>query len=64
MGKKFLYNTFLNIGIIVLAYCTIAAYNGQQYSIMVGSILGISALIYLKIKLAKKVKEMIKTSNK
>ncbi|WP_134089691.1 DUF6358 family protein [Olivibacter sp. XZL3] len=64
MGKKFLYNIFLNIGIIVLAYCTVAAYNGKQYSIMAGSILGIAALIYLKIKLAKSVKEMIKTGNK
>ncbi|MEH6304543.1 DUF6358 family protein [Olivibacter sp. CPCC 100613] len=64
MGKQILYNIFLNIGILVLAYCTIASYNGKQYGIMAGSILGIAALIYLKIKLAKKVKEIIRNGKK
>jgi len=64
MGKQILYNIFLNIGILLLAYCAIAAYNGKQYVIMAGSIFGIAAMIYLKIRLAKKVRRIIKSGKK
>lgn len=64
MGKQFLYNIALNIGILILAYCSIAAYHGKQYGIMAGTIVGIALLIYLKIRLAKHVKQLIKARKK
>jgi len=64
MGKKILYNIFLNIGIIVLAYCAVASYNEKQYLILTGSIIGIAGLIYLKVRLAKNVRQTIKTGKK
>ena len=64
MGKQIFFNIALNIGILVLAYCSIAAYNSKQYGIIVGFVLGIAALIYLKIKLAKKVKQLIRERKK
>jgi len=64
MGKQIFYNIALNIGILVLAYCSIAAYNEKQYGIMLGCLIGIAALIYLKVKLAKRVKQLIKTRKK
>jgi len=64
MGKQILYNVTLNIGILILAYCAIAAFNGKQYGIMAGSVIGIGALIYLKIQLAKKIRTLIKSKKK
>ncbi|WP_222852239.1 DUF6358 family protein [Olivibacter sp. SDN3] len=60
MTKHILYNIFLNIGILVLAYCSIAAYNEKQFFILGGCIIGIALLVYLKVRLAKKVRQHIK----
>ncbi|GAA4803612.1 hypothetical protein GCM10023231_35800 [Olivibacter ginsenosidimutans] len=64
MVKQFLYNIALNIGILVLAYCAIAAYHGKQYAIIAGACIGVAALIYLKVRLAKNVKQMLKIRKK
>jgi len=64
MGKQILYNVALNVGILVLAYCAIASFNEKQYGIMAGSIIGIGALIYLKVQLAKKIRTIIKSKKK
>ena len=64
MGKQIFYNIILNIGILVLAYCSIAAFNEKQYGIIAAFVLGIAVLIYLKIKLAKKVKQLLQERKK
>jgi len=64
MGKKFLYNILLNIGILILAYCAIAAFHARQYLILACAIAGIALLIYLKIRLTKQVRKMLKGEKK
>ena len=60
MVKKLLYSTFLNIGIIVLLYSAFIAFNQQQYGIVAASVLGLAALVYLKIKVLKQVRQVKK----
>jgi len=60
MVKKLLYSTFLNIGIIVLLYSAFIAFNQQQYGILVAAALGLVALIYLKVKVLKQVRQVRK----
>lgn len=60
MLKKLLYSTFLNVGIIVLLYSAFISFNKQQYGILVGAILALCALVYLKIKVLKQVREISK----
>ncbi len=56
MRKKLLYNVLLNVGLIVLVFSAVAAYNNQQYSILSVAAIGILLLIYLKIQLMKQVR--------
>jgi len=42
----------------------VASYNEKQYLILTGSIIGIAGLIYLKVRLAKNVRQAIKTGKK
>lgn len=60
MVKKLLYSTFLNIGIIVLLYSGFVAFNQQQYGILVAAVIGLAALIYLKAKVLKQVRQIKK----
>lgn len=60
MVKRLLYSTFLNIGIIVLLYSAFIAFNQQQYGILVAAALGLVALIYLKVKVLKQVRQVRK----
>jgi len=60
MVKKLLYSTFLNIGIMVLVYSSFIAYNNNQYGILAGALLAAAALIYLKVKVLKQVREINK----
>jgi len=60
MLKKLLYSTFLNVGIIVLLYSSVVAYNNQQYGILAGALLAACALIYLKVQVLKQVREINK----
>jgi hypothetical protein len=56
MRRKLLYNVLLNIGLIVLVFCAVAAYNSQQYGILSIAVIGIVLLIYLKVRLMKQVR--------
>lgn len=56
MRKKLLYNVLLNVGLIVLVFSAVAAYNNQQYGILSVAAIGTLLLIYLKIQLMKQVR--------
>ncbi|WP_118193582.1 DUF6358 family protein [Albibacterium indicum] len=56
MVKKLLYSTFLNIGIMVLLYCGFIAINTKQYLLLMGIIPGLALLIYLKVRLLRKIR--------
>jgi hypothetical protein len=58
MVKKLLYNTFLNLGIIVLLYSAFVSFNQQQYGILVAAVLGLAVLIYLKAKMLKQIRKI------
>ena len=60
MLKRLLFSTLLNIGIIVLLYFGFIAFNQAEYGVLVGAILLVIVLIYLKIKILKQVKDMKK----
>ncbi|WP_132223453.1 DUF6358 family protein [Albibacterium bauzanense] len=60
MLKRLLFSTLLNLGIILSLYFAFTAYNKMEYGILVGTILLVVVLIYLKIKILKQVKDMKK----
>lgn len=60
MGKKMIYSVILNLGIILLAYCLFASFNGNQYYFTAMSVIGIALLIYLKINLLKSIRNTTK----
>jgi len=60
MLKRLLFSTLLNIGIVFTLYYAFIAFNKMEYGILVGAILLIAVLIYLKIKILKQVKEIKK----
>ena len=65
MTKHFLYNTLLNIGLILMVMAAIAAYNTETQNSEKYLILGITVLIigllgYLKFRLLKQVRKLTK----
>lgn len=64
MGKKFIYNVLLNIGLIAMVYTAVSAYNNQQFLIVILSICIAIALSFLKIRLLKQVREITKDHSK
>jgi|GEM_PF-484035 len=64
MKKRFFYNVFLNIGIIVLLFLGVSAYKGQQYLLVVTVALFIVLLAFLKYRLLKQVKASIDERSK
>lgn len=57
MKLKFLYNTLLTIGIVLMFLSAIAAFKSGQYPIMAFSIAVLLLLFYLKIRLLREVRE-------
>lgn len=57
MKLKFLYNTLLTIGIVLMFLSALASYNSGQYLIMTASVAILLLLFFLKIRLLKEVKE-------
>ncbi len=57
MKLKFLYNTLLTIGIVLMFLSAIASYRSTQYTIMAASIAVLLLLFYLKIRLLREIKE-------
>ena len=60
MKKHILYNTLLNIGLILMVLSTVAAYNSGQYPVLAISVVIIAVLIYLKYQLLKQVRQITK----
>jgi len=60
MLKRLLFSTLLNLGIILSLYYAFIAFNKAEYGILVGAILFVVVLIYLKIKILKQVKDFKK----
>ncbi len=65
MKRHFLYNTLLNIGLILMMLTAIAAYNGETQNNEKYFILGITVVIilllgYLKYRLLKQVRQLTK----
>lgn len=60
MAKNLLYSTLLNVGIMVLLYCVFIAINTKQYLILAGALVGLALLVYLKVRLLRKIKTMTK----
>lgn len=60
MKKHILYNTLLNIGLILMVFSSVAAYNSENYPILVVSVVIIAVLIYLKYQLIRQVRQMTK----
>lgn len=64
MGKKFIYNVLLNIGLIAMVYTAVSSYKTEQFTIMILSICIAIALAFLKIRLLKQVREITKDHSK
>lgn len=60
MGKKFIYNILLNIGLIAVVYTAVASFKKEQYEIMIVALAIVGLLSFLKIKLLKQVREITK----
>jgi hypothetical protein len=60
MLKKILFNIFLNIAIIVVVVCLVWAFKNGFYLYIIAGLPPLAMLVYLKIRLAKSVKESIK----
>lgn len=58
MAKKILFNILLNIAIITVVLSAIWSFNNQHYGLLVGAVVVLAMLIFLKIKLVKSVREL------
>ncbi len=58
MAKKILLNILLNIAIMTIVLSAIWSYNNAHYGLLVGTIMLLAMLIFLKIRLVKKVREL------
>lgn len=64
MGRKFIYNVLLNIGLIAMVFAAVSAFNNGQYFIVIGAVCIIAFLSFLKIRLLKQVREITKANDK
>lgn len=64
MGKKFIYNVLLNIGLIAMVYTAVSSYKKEQFLIVILSICIAIVLSFLKIRLLKQVREITKDHSK
>lgn len=60
MKTYFLYNTLLNIAVILMGLAVWAAYRSEQYIIMAITVLIVIILGWLKYRLLKQVRQRIK----
>lgn len=60
MKLKFLYNTLLTIGIVLMFLSAVAAFNSDQYLIMGISIAVMILLFWLKVQLLKQVRDTVR----
>lgn len=59
MKLKFLYNTLLTVGIVLMFLSAIASYQSQQYGFMAASLAVLVVLFWLKVRLLKDVRQTI-----
>jgi len=60
MKWKFLYNTLLTLGIVLMFLSAIASFQSEQYNIMAFSVAVLLLLFWLKVRLLKDVRQTIK----
>ncbi|HLT41965.1 MAG TPA: DUF6358 family protein [Sphingobacteriaceae bacterium] len=63
MGKKFIYNVLLNIGLIAMVFAAVSSFKKEQYIITVLALVIVAFLSFLKIKLLKQVREITKENS-
>lgn len=57
MKMKFLYNTLLTIGIVLMFLSALSAYRSEQYWITAASVAIMLILFFLKFRLLKEIRE-------
>lgn len=60
MLKKILFNIFLNIALIVLVLCIVWSVKNGFYLYAIAALPPLAMLIFLKVRLAKSVRDMTK----
>ncbi|MXV14201.1 DUF6358 family protein [Hufsiella ginkgonis] len=61
MGYKILLNIAYNIALFLMVMSAIWSFNHQRYGLLLGSIFVMVIVVYLKIRLIKKIKELTKS---
>lgn len=64
LKRNLLYNTLLNVGLILMIFSAVAAYNSQQYIYLAISAVIAVFLIYAKYLLIKQVRDLAKSRDK
>lgn len=64
LKRNLLYNILLNVGLILMIFSAVAAYNSQQYLYLAISAILAIFLVYAKYLLIKQVREMGKEMQK
>jgi threonine/homoserine/homoserine lactone efflux protein len=64
MAKKFIYNILLNLALIAMVFAGISSFKKEQYLVTVLAVVIFAFLFYLKIKLSKQVRAIIKENSK
>lgn len=60
MLKKILFNIFLNIAIIVVAFCLVWSFKNAYYLYVIAGLPPLAMLVYLKFRLVKSVRSLTK----
>jgi hypothetical protein len=60
MLKKILFNIFLNIAIIVVAFCLVWCFKNAYYLYVIAGLPPLAMLVYLKFRLVKSVRSLTK----
>lgn len=60
LKRNLLYNTLLNVGLILMILSAVAAYNSQQYLYLAISVIIAIFLVYAKYLLIKQVRDSAK----
>ncbi len=64
MGRKFIFNVLLNIGLIAMIFTAVSSYKREQYFTVIISISILIVLSFLKIRLLKQVRAITKDHSK
>jgi hypothetical protein len=57
---RVLLNIFYTLAIILLTLSAIWSFNHSRYDLLLGAVFCLSIVVYLKIRLAKQVKQLLK----